>query len=481
MFGILVVQNTNGELGYLAAFSGKLDDKNHYDYFVPPVFDTLAQKGFYKVGEKELNKLTAKIRTLENDQQYTAQKKALAQFIADGESTKKGLKISMKENKEKRKKIRAQNINSETRMLLDEESKTEQITLKRFNKNHKKNKEDFELSIKQWTNKIQVLKTARKAKSNQLQAELFEQYTFLNAFKEPKSINEIFKVTPPAGAGECAAPKLLHFAYQENYKPISMAEFWYGKPPESAVRKHLEFYPACKSKCEPILGHMLKGLHVAPNPIDVLSDDNIKLDIIFEDEAIIVVNKPPHILSVPGKTKHISIEDLLKEYVNNYDGPYLVHRLDYSTSGLLIAAKNLETYKHIQAQFAGKTVKKRYVALLNGKLKNTRGKIERPLRVDLENRPQQLVDFTHGKEATTYYEVIRSEDKQTLVNFFPQTGRTHQLRVHAAHQNGLNTAIIGDDLYGSSANRLHLHAEWISFTHPNSLRKVEFYLKAIFS
>ncbi len=481
MFGVLVVKNSSGQLGYLAAFSGKLADKNDYEHFVPPVFDTLIQEGFYKIGEKELDKLTAKILKLENDLVFNTQKKALLQLITDGEAKRKELKISIKQNKEKRKNIRAQNISSEQNKLLDEESKTEQIELKRFNKKFKKDKEDLERPIKQWVNKIQILKTARKAKSNQLQTEIFEQYTFLNAFQESKSINQIFEETPPAGAGECAAPKLLHYAYQENYKPISMAEFWYGKPPESAVRKHLEFYPACKSKCEPILGHMLVGLNVAPNPIDTLSDDNIKLDILFEDEVIIIVNKPPHVLSVPGKTEHISIEELLKEYVSNYDGPYLVHRLDYSTSGLLIAAKNLKTYKHIQAQFADKTIKKRYIALLDGKLKNTRGKIELPMRVDLENRPQQLVDFTHGKEAVTYYEVIRSENEQTLVNFFPQTGRTHQLRVHAAHQNGLNNAIVGDDLYGSSADRLHLHAEWISFIHPKSLRKVEFYIKAVFS
>lgn len=480
MFGVLVVQNKARELGFLAAFSGKLKDENHYENFVPPVFDTLNQAGFYKLGEKELDKFNAEIKAIESNDQFVTQKRELQDYITEGESKRRQLKSAIKRNKEKRQQLREQNLDPDALKNLSEESKKEQIELKIFNREFKKDKEYLESKIKVWTDKILNLKQARKAKSNQLQTEIFEQYTFLNAKHELKSLNSIFDIVPPAGAGECSAPKLLHYAFKENYKPIVMAEFWYGKSPESAIRKHLEFYPACKSKCEPILGHMLKGLNVAPNPIDVLSDDEVKLNIIFEDDDIIVINKPPHVLSVPGKSDHISIESLLKEHITDYTGPYLVHRLDYSTSGILIGAKNIEAFKSIQAQFADKTIQKRYLALLGGVINDSNGKIELPLRVDLDNRPQQLVDFEHGKSATTYYKVLKSENDKTLIHFFPQTGRTHQLRVHAAHQNGLNTPIIGDDLYGNSANRLHLHAEWISFIHPKTQKRIEFNLKADF-
>ncbi|MDA9349808.1 RluA family pseudouridine synthase, partial [Polaribacter sp.] len=324
---------------------------------------------------------------------------------------------------------------------------------------------------------IATLKKARKEASALLQKTLFEKFQFLNQQKETKALIDIFNnpaIKPPAGAGECAAPKLLQFAFKNDLTPVCMGEFWWGISPNSAIRKHKNFYPACQGRCKPILNHMLDGIAMDENLlIQEISKDKT-LATIYEDDVMLVIHKPAEFLSVPGKEITDAVYTRIKEKYPNATGPLIVHRLDMSTSGILLLTKTKEANKHLQNQFIKRTIQKRYVALLDGDLTEDKGKITLPLRVDLDDRPKQLVCFEHGKNAETRWEVIQRENGKTRVYFYPITGRTHQLRVHAAHKNGLNAPIIGDDLYGKKQDRLHLHAEFIAFIHPTTNEKMSF-------
>jgi len=464
MFGVLVVQNQNDELGYLWAFSGKLAESNHHSKFVPTVYDMLDENGYFKKEEIILNQFNAEIEALEQNHDYLSAIKHLEQTKLQAEkeitAQKEQIKFGKKLRAEKRKAATPSAIEQ-----FNKESQDEGILLKKMTQYWNYKLEDAKQNLEQFTNKINQLKEERKEKSAALQQQLFTEYAFLNKNKQLKSLAEIFNGNPPAGSGECAAPKLLHYAFQHNLKPIAMAEFWWGKSPKSEVRKHQQFYPACMGKCEPILKHMLNGIETDKNPFEINTADGKELEILFEDEHIIAVNKPAEFLSVPGKQITDSVQTRMQ---SRYPNAMIVHRLDMSTSGIILIGKNFESYKNLQAQFIKRKVKKRYVALLDGILTANEGTIELPLRVDLDNRPNQIVCFEHGKPAKTEWKTIEIRNNQTLVHFYPITGRTHQLRVHAAHNLGLNCPIVGDDLYGTKANRLHLHAESITFIHPFS-------------
>ncbi|MFY7957947.1 MAG: RluA family pseudouridine synthase [Flavobacterium macrobrachii] len=464
MFGVLVVQNQNGELGHLWAFSGKLAESNHHPKFVPTVYDMLDDNGYFKKEEVILNQYNAEIEALEQNHHYLSAIQHLEQTKLQAEkeisTQKEKIKLGKKLRAEKRKTATPSEIEQ-----FNKESQDEGILLKKMTQYWNYKLEDAKQNLEQFTNKINQLKEERKEKSAALQQQLFTEYAFLNKNKELKSLAEIFNGNPPAGSGECAAPKLLHYAFQHNLKPIAMAEFWWGKSPKSEVRKHKQFYPACMGKCEPILKHMLNGIETDKNPFEINPANGKELEIVFEDEHIIAVNKPAEFLSVPGKKITDSVQTRIQ---SKYPNAMIVHRLDMSTSGIILLGKNLESYKYLQAQFIKRKVKKRYVALLDGVVPVKEGTIELPLRVDLDNRPTQIVCFEHGKPAKTEWKTIEIRNNQTLVHFYPITGRTHQLRVHAAHHLGLNCPIVGDDLYGTKANRLHLHAESITFIHPFS-------------
>ena len=305
-----------------------------------------------------------------------------------------------------------------------------------------------------------------------LQQQIFDKYQFLNIQGQAKNIAHIFSSTPykipPAGAGECAAPKLLNYAFTYDYTPIAMAEFWWGASPASEVRRHKHIYPACQSKCQPILTHMLSGMSVDENPLLLNPAEGKHLDIIYEDDDVLVINKPAEFLSVPGKNIEDSVYSRIKQAYPLATGPLIVHRLDMSTSGLMVVALTKESNKQLQKQFIKRTVKKRYIALLAGTLIDDEGIINLPLRVDLNDRPRQLVCYEHGKPAETHYQVIERKNNRTKVYFYPKTGRTHQLRVHSAHTLGLNSPIVGDDHYGLTDTRLHLHAQRLCFNHPTT-------------
>ena len=289
----------------------------------------------------------------------------------------------------------------------------------------------------------------------------------MNAEGEIKSLLDIFTADqPPAGAGECAAPKLLNFAFANNLKPICMAEFWWGQSPSSEIRTHGHFYPACKTKCQPILGHMLSATSVDENPLLTNFGEGKQIEMLFEDDYLCVIKKPEGLLSVPGKEITDSVATRMKARYPDATGPMVVHRLDQDTSGIMLIAKTLEVHKDLQAQFIKRSIKKRYVALLDGDQTPDSGVIDLPLRVDLDNRPYQVICYTHGKRAITRYEVIERKNGETRMQLNPVTGRSHQLRMHMAHQLGLNTPIKGDTLYGIKNTRLHLHADYITFTHP---------------
>ena len=488
MFGVLVCQNEKGELGYLWSFSGKLANENHHDYFVPTVFDMLVDNSFFRKEEALLNAYNRKIENLEISEDYLNELENFKKTNIQAETELKNQKIRIKEQKllrdERRIQIEA-TLNEEELLefnnQLAEESKKESILLKKMTKYWKLTLQTLEEKGLVFSNELMQLKEKRKAKSAALQQKLFAEYSFFNQYKEKKSLGEIFNDNPPAGAGECAAPKLLHYAFQHNLKPICMAEFWWGQSPNSEVRQHKQFYPSCKSKCEPILmGHMLQDLEMEENPFIMNHAEGKDIEIVYEDEVMLAINKPTEFLSVPGKTISDSVYARIKEKYPDATGPLIVHRLDMSTSGIMLIAKNEAAAVQLQSQFINRTIKKRYVALLDGLLEKSHGYIDLPLRVDLDDRPRQLVCYEHGKPAQTKWKTIEVKNGKTKVHFYPITGRTHQLRVHASHNLGLHTPIVGDDLYGTKADRLHLHAEYIQFEHPVTKEVMEILVEAEF-
>ena len=485
MFGILIVRNKKKEIGYLTAVSGKMAGTNHHKIFVPPVYDMLKKGSQFLNEEKILNKINTNIEELEKDPIYIELKLKLA-----SEKTKASIDIS--EHKEHRKIARRKRKLKRLKAVSELSGKTLQILQEKLNNESIKEKQLINNVRRYWnyridtitdkmsffTHQILKLKRLRKTKSADLQQYLFEQYQFLNSKKETKSLNQLFSEKNnqniPAGAGECAAPKLLQYAFLNDLEPLAMAEFWWGKSPNKEIRKHQQFYPSCQGKCKPILNHMLSGIEMDKNPMLQNPAIGKELEIVFEDNELIVINKPANFLSVPGVHIHDSVFTRIKQLIKNISGPIIIHRLDMATSGLLVLAKNKRAHKEIQSQFIKKTVKKRYTALIAGNLIKNRGSINLPLRVDLNDRPRQLVCYEFGKKAITHWEVIKRSKGSTKIYFYPISGRTHQLRVHAAHALGLNSPIIGDDLYGNKSKRLYLHADSLEFKHPLTHRIMKF-------
>ena len=418
MFGVLVAIQGDGSLGFLAAYSGLLEGRNDWAYFVPPVYDAQQPDGYFKTKEREISK------------------------------------------------------------IINEESKTLPSSL-------------FPLPS--------------KTMSQELQLWLFRQYRLLNARGEEKDLVEIWQdyhssprirekyPLPPGGTGDCCAPKLLQYAYQHDLKPVCMAEFWWGESPKSLIRHHGQFYPACSGKCKPVLAWMLQGLDVDPNPEEV-GFPHLVPEVVYEDESIAVLNKPSGLLSTPGKIEDYSVVTWAQQ---KWPGAMVVHRLDMWTSGIILVAKTVEAYHQLQAQFEARTVKKKYLALVEGVPQKEHGVIDLPLSSDPLNRPLQVVDHEHGKRAITEYRTLTSvtggrffcytgdvtkepSPCYTLVALWPHTGRTHQLRVHCAHPEGLGCPIVGDELYGKKADRLYLQAQAIAFDHPVTGKRLHFELSKIF-
>lgn len=473
MFGVLIVQTEHGETGYLAAFSGILAGKNLHPFFVPPVYDLLQPQGFFKIEEENISSINRNIRQLENDKAYAALSAELARTIQSAENILATAKAQLKEAKTAREQRRKEKeLNAQEEAELIRESQFQKAEYKRLERSWKARITTLQTQTEDWERRISALKSERKTRSAALQQKLFEQFGMLNYRGEVKNLCEIFgqtvHKTPPAGAGECAAPKLLQQAYLHGWKPIAMAEFWWGDSPKTEIRHHGHYYPACKGKCEPILQHMLQGLQVEENPmLKRMQVPSQNLEIVYEDPWLSVINKPAGMLSVPGKEDAVSVYSLMREQYPEADGPLTVHRLDMATSGLMLIAKTKRVHQNLQAQFKNRLVRKRYVTLLEGIVPKDKGTVDLPLCLNPLDRPRQMVHTEHGKPAITDYQVLeRLDGKRTRIAFYPRTGRTHQLRIHAAHPLGLHCPIIGDELYGEKADRLYLHAEYLEFTHP---------------
>ena len=418
MFGVLVVQTPHGR-GFLCAFSGILEGSYHHSGFVPPVLDILQPDGYFRKEEKVISDINTRIANLDED----------------------------------------------------------------------KDKEETER-----------LKTERKQKSLALQTWLFLNYEMLNIKGEKKHLLDIFKDykapltveqykqkakptigIPPAGSGECCAPKMLQMAFKEGWKPLCMAEFWMGASPKDELRTEGHYYPSCNSKCKPILSHMLIGLDIEENPMIARNRKVAKeMKVLYKDEDIAIISKPSGMLSVPGKEEDLpSVECACKELFPEATGPVIVHRLDMDTSGIMVIALNEEAHKNLQEQFTKHTTRKKYVAIIEDKesVRNLpkEGEISLPLCKNPFDRPRQMVSYEHGKKAHTIYKIGEKTDKGIRVELWPLTGRTHQLRVHCAHHEGLGAPIVGDNLYGSTSDRLYLHAEELTFCHPRTGEQMTFH------
>lgn len=534
MFGVLVAESPEGELGYLAAYSGVLDyltvpspldmelgiGRVEEPFFVPPVYDLTSQESFFPEEEREITSLNDYINDLVHDSFAQGVSERMEEIREAYKAEIDSLQQKYDEGKAKRNALREAGAEGAELEALIKESQFQKGEIRRATKRMKEELEPYEL---EWDGHLQALESARKErreKSAALQKKIFDHFSFLNARGEERSLLKIFgDVVPPAGAGECAAPRLLQYAYLHGYKPIAMGEFWYGT--EKLGRRNWEFYPSCKGKCGPILRHMLQGLKVDSTSFhtsygcDPLPDKYTP-EIIYEDEYLLAVNKPAGLLSVPGKdAAEKNMLQLLEAAGVSQDnagggtgGLTVVHRLDMHTSGILLFAKNEEVYKMLQRQFLQRKVEKCYLAVLDGEVSPSRsgsgviwdsdtptlpedcafvgggaleggdslagwmhssgakGTISLPLAADYENRPLQCVDYKNGKQAITRFEVVSVAGGKSFVKFYPVTGRTHQLRVHAAHADGLNTPIEGDLLYGRLSQRLMLHAHTLKFEHP---------------
>lgn len=507
MFGVLIVENAQPasdvpEIGYLAAYSGQIGGRSDWDDFVPAVFDYLQPDGYFKTHEAEISGINQSIRKLEANTHMKEAKGLILQLQEERKHTIAAYQEKIKEAKAKRDARReAGNLNPEEEAEMVKESQFMKAELRRLKKSLSE-KTSLETEYEAYQADILSLKQLRKTLSDALQQWLFSQFHMQNHEGESKDLLEIFrdaalrdypqatiatsriaalKMVPPAGSGECCEPKLLQYAYQHGYKPLQMAMFWWGESPKEEIRHHLHFYPACNGKCKPILQWMLPASTFEPAAVD-LSIYN-KVETLYEDREIAVIHKSEGLLSVPGKdAAQPSVYALMRSKYPEATGPLIVHRLDMSTSGVMMIAKTEFAYHRLQKAFLNHQIQKKYVAIISGKVIPEKGIISLPLMPDYLDRPRQIVDHEQGKEAITEYEVLEHVDDSHLrIALYPKTGRTHQLRVHCAHQEGLNAPILGDPLYGNEkAARLHLHAEEITFEHPLTGKKMTITRKADF-
>ena len=453
MFGVLIVEG-----GFLAAFSGTLDGKTQHDYFVPPVFDLMAPGCYFQEEEAAISNINRQIEALQN--LSTETRTCTSVLHQEMQAELAAYKQLMQQHKAERDALR-RSTSPKGEEALVRQSQHEKAEFRRLKQAWEQRIFAAEAPLREQQQEMARLQKERHERSIALQQWLFRQFVFLNALGEEKALPELFHpAVPPSGAGECCAPRLLQAAYKEGLQPLCMAEFWVGASPIDEIRHDGHFYPACNSKCRPILRHMLKGLNVEPNPL--LADRErllSQLHIIYNDEELAVVSKPAGLLSVSGKDDQPSVQEAMRERFPSATGPLIVHRLDMDTSGLMLIALTEEKYHELQDLFLHHHIYKVYHALLEHEMpEGEEGDISLPLRPDINDRPRQMVDSEHGKPARTHYRVLGNRDGHALLELRPITGRTHQLRVHCAHPQGLNNPIIGDRLYGKPAGRLMLHA-----------------------
>ncbi len=479
MFGVLVVRDNLNRYGYLSAFSGMLAGDWNWPDFTPAVFSQTEQDEFWPQGEKQLDILTAKLVAEKNASEYVQACDLLHDHERQCENEQATLINEHRHNKADRKRLR---IEAESRgdssalLELSFASQRDRLARKDLRDKWQKIIEASKNQIRSFHDRQSEIEKQRLRLSRQLHKKLFDTYR-LGSFERnssTRSLRSFFTPRmPPGGTGDCAAPKLIAYAQTLQLKPIALAEFWWGASPPGEVRHHAQFYPSCRGKCAPILPYMLTGIELEASPDFYFPSDNSEPAVVFEDNDLLVVNKPAGMLSVAGKTITDSVQSRMSKRYPELPGVMLVHRLDMSTSGLLLVAKSSGIHKKLQAQFIQRTVRKCYEAVLSRRIEQDSGEIRLPLRTDFDDRPRQMVCEEHGKPALTRWRVINRTDNATRVYFYPHTGRTHQLRIHASHVRGLAAPIIGDELYGQRANRMCLHAQSLSFDHPVSGKRIE--------
>ncbi len=477
MFGVLVVEDSAGSLGFVAAFSGYLDKKTLHPYFVPPIINLLEEDGFFRREEAIISAINERIANAERTTQLDSARTQLEQITLLERQELEQLRANYATSRVMRRRQRSEGCSEEQLATMATESQRQKGALRRRELHFTTLRAPLEQTIATITEQRAALQEERQQRSAALQELIFSRFRPLNGRAEAKDLLTIFEEynhsTPPAGSGECAAPKMLHYAFQNGLRPIAMGEFWWGESTHGEVRQHLHYYAACRGKCHPILGHMLRGLEVEPPPTRTPEEELLRaLSVIYEDEYIVAFNKPSGLPSVRGVNHTLSLQSIVEERYPHLNANHLiVHRLDMDTSGIIIVAKSAEVQRNLQQQFATHTIRKRYIALVEGIITPSKGAISLPLSLDHLDRPRQRVDHKGGKEAYTHYAVIASNERGSRLALYPQTGRTHQLRIHCAHHEGLNAPIVGDRLYGNPSSRLMLHAEQITLLHPSTKRK----------
>lgn len=471
MYGVLVARQ-EAKLVFLAAYSGQLNGSYAHPWFVPPVVDYLDPNSHFQKEQAEIVKMSQQIESMRRSEEIQQLKERLATLQQERDEH---IKKAVEERKLRISELVDTQYSEEIRLrqyLKAEIHRAKQL--------HKDEIAAIEHRLAEHNEAIRACVEERKRRSEALQEWLFNAFSMLDAKGNSKTLTEIWNASEtrlssltkraliPSGAGECSAPKLLQAAYRLGLQPLAMAEFWWGPSTPGLYKQLGAFYPACHSKCRPILGHMLQGLNVEPDPAEHYEQVVKPLRVVWEDAYLAVIEKPEGWCSIPGKSDQANIFDEARRMWPGIEGSIIVHRLDQDTSGVMVIAKTARVHRALSQQFERREVKKRYHALLESlpSRGDLEGSFNLPLSPDLENLPRQRVDHENGKEAVTRYEVLGVEPKGVRVAFYPQTGRTHQLRVHAASPEGLNAPIVGDRLYGHIADRLYLHAEAIDFEHP---------------
>lgn len=481
MFGVLVVETPDGNTGYLAAYSGQIAGRSNWDGFVPAVFDYLQDGGYFKTCEAEITAINKQVRLMETLEERRRLLTHLDETIAKAASEEQAYKTLMHESKVRRDSERAAgDVTPEREAEMTRESQFQKAELRRMRRRNADTIAMAREACHRYDTSISLLKQKRRTMSDRLQEWLFHHFVMLNKDGDSRSLTDIFRTSlsasPPAGAGECCEPRLLQYAFSHAMTPKCMAMFWIGASPEGEIRHEQTYYPACRSKCKPILEWML-GKDIVKDDTFITQHNGDNLTIIYQDSDIIVVDKPAGMLSVPGKNDAPSVLSLLQRKME--DNIFPVHRLDMDTSGLMVFVRNKKAQRNLQRQFETHSIVKRYIALLERKPDSEHGTISLPLSPDVADRPRQMVDYRHGKQALTHYRLCTSPSTpmrrqfltvgDNLVELSPLTGRTHQLRVHCAHPDGLASPIVGDRLYGTTNHpRLCLHAEYLEFRHPTT-------------
>jgi tRNA pseudouridine32 synthase / 23S rRNA pseudouridine746 synthase len=485
MYGVLLVETPSGDRGILQAFSGLLNGSAIVPGWVPPIpgrsdvaveeAETLAQLEAIKQELIALNQLPDR-------QQY-------ATLCHHYDREDRAMNIRHRERKQQRQQHRLHLSQTlEDRALaaaletLNEESRRDGMERRHWQRDRHAILAPIAQIVARADDRISELKHQRKTLSRQLQAQMHAAYTLMNFAGTSRSLQQVMLgESMPTGTGDCCAPKLLHYAATQGFVPLAMAEFWWGPSDPNGDRVRGRFYGACAERCQPLMGFLLSGLS---HKGDETATVDLGLEIVYEDRWSIVVNKPAGLLSVPGRDRHKqdSVESRLRLRLPEGMELKAVHRLDEDTSGLLVLARDRQTYRHLSQQFAQRQVRKVYEAIVSGRVSPDRGTISLPLWGNPDNRPIQQVCWQRGKPSTTQFQVLDRQGLTTRVEFVPLTGRTHQLRVHAADSQGLGQPILGDRLYGyrAAADRLHLHARSIEFTHPQSGKTLDFQAKTPF-